>query len=435
MNRNYRTIFILLVAVCIFASNIPARADGPTNPQPAVDPNSSWGQVVDSNGNIQYSNLTDGGVVQQQANWMPSILGVSMPATYHVYYTQSGDTIVMPSAITLMAMAADPQESGFSAAASSMGTSGVADMTSQNNGGMNVVGLAAVGTLIGALEGNVSIGAPTTSAATNFFQQIAAGATDLSQLAPNGWTNFLQSISQNDTTDGAIYTYMLMYTSDQCSGVPGGCTAQNLPPAPPPAATNPPPANCPGPSVHPGAISDGGSKTYPPYPLVVGQDPNKTGVDLAFHASVAPTIYIYYVQVPIRSCASGPDSGGGYNCGGGSGHMVTTGFRCVQQSRSYNECIASASGSISLTSASRAWILNTLSLQYPETYIHKPFFGFGGSGCAWSASGKSVQIDDPGTWDIAISGRTSGTPVSGPRGFSGGGSPFDVWLKEVEIIK
>ena len=66
----YRTIFILLVALCIFASSIPARADGSTNPQPAVDPNSSWGQVVDANGNIQYSNLKDGGVIQQQANWM-----------------------------------------------------------------------------------------------------------------------------------------------------------------------------------------------------------------------------------------------------------------------------------------------------------------------------------------------------------------------------
>ena len=240
---------------------------------------------------------------------------------------------------------------------------------------------------------------------------------------------FLRSISQNDISDGSLglYTYMLMYTPGQCAGVPGGCTAQNMPPAPPPAPANPPPVHCPGSSVHPGAISDGGSKTCPPYPLVVGQDPNKTGVNLSFHASVAPTIYIYYIQVPITARQCSPLTG---LC-----HSVTTGYRCVQQSRSYPECIASASGSISLTSASRDWILNTLSLQYPEDYIHDPFFSFGGSGCAWSASGKGVQIDDPGTWDIAISGRTSGTPVSAPRGFSGGGSPFDVWLKEVEIIK
>ena len=72
-----------------------------------------------------------------------------------------------------------------------MGTSGVADMKSQNSGGMNVVGLAAIGSLIGALEGNVSIGAATTAQATNFFQQIASGATDLSQLTPQGFTAFL----------------------------------------------------------------------------------------------------------------------------------------------------------------------------------------------------------------------------------------------------
>ena len=98
------------------------------------------------------------------------------------------------------------------------------------------------------------------------------------------------------------------------------------------------------------------------------------------------------------------------------------------------DALCSASGLISLTQDSRDWILNTLSIQYPEAYIHQPFFSFGGSGCSWSSAGNA-QIDDPGTWTISVMGRTSGTPVSGPRGFSGGGSPFDVWLKEVEIIK
>ncbi|MBK8781693.1 MAG: hypothetical protein IPO22_07760 [Anaerolineales bacterium] len=78
--------------------------------------------------------------------------------------------------------------------------------------------------------------------------------------------------------------------------------------------------------------------------------------------------------------------------------------------------------------------MNELSIRYPEAYLHHPYFSFGGSGCAWSGSKDKVQVADPGNWNMLMSGRTSGTPVSGPRTFSRN-STFEVWLKEVVIVK
>jgi len=405
MNR--KIIAALFAALLLFAAFVPAGAQSPNPPSP--DPNSAWGQVFNSDGTLN-SSLKDGGQVTQQANWMPSVLGVSIPATYHVYYTQSGDTVVIPNAVTQFFMDTNPQESGLSSAASEFesGAGFVEDIIAQATGGQPVQ------------VNNQYVGD------SQFAQDVISGQTNIWSLGMTTAMMVFSLLGSTTIQDKDLYLGALMYTPDQCAGAPGGCVVENTPVVVPQNPQPPKPANCPGSSVHPGAISSGGSKTYPQYPLVVGQDPNKTGATMSFHASVAPTIYIYFIQVPITSRKFNPTTG--------TYHTVTTGYRCVQQTKTYPECIAAASGLISLTQDSRDWILNTLSIQYPKAYIHQPFFSFGGSGCSWSSSGNA-QIDDPGTWTISVMGRTSGTPVSGPRGFSGGGSPFDVWLKEVEIIK
>jgi len=419
MNR--KLVAILLAIVMISLVILPVYADGK---QPPPDPKSAWGNVFDKNGHL-LPGITDGGQKVENVNWMPSILGNPIPATFHIYYTPNGDTVVIPNAITEFFMAAHPDESGLNTAANTYGT-----------------GLGYLEAILGAAFGGNQIqvnlnGLPQYVTPDQFAQDMINGQTNIWSLPLSSAWNVLSLLYNTSVGDQNLYLLALLYTSDQCENAPGGCDASNLPTpgALTPNPTNPPPISCPPPSVIPGAISYGGSKLSPAYPLVVGQDPNKTGVTLSFHASVAPTIYNYYIQVPIQSCQPGPNGGGNYDCDGDTGHKVITGFRCVEQSRSYPECIASASGSISLSASSRDWILNTLSILYPGTYIHKPYFSFGGSGCSWSGGGAGVQIDDPGIWGISIVGRTSGTPVSAPRGFSGGGSPFDVYLKEVSIIK
>ena len=428
---------LLLITLVFLLSNvIPAAFAQDANPP--VDPNSSWAEVVNPDGSINYANLTDGGIVNQPADWMPNIpLIGSIPAEYHVYYTPSGNSIVMPTASTLFFMAANAYESGFSNAASTMGTSGLSTVNSDNG---NVVGFASLGAFFGALVGNQDIGLPTGTNATDFFNQVFSGQTNIWSLGPAGLMNFLSSLSLPSLADGNLYSYLLLYTPGQCATVPGGCTAEQLALlldptlTPPPSVTPPPP--CPDPIVKLGTITASASKGAPPYPLVVGQDPNKRGVDVAFSASVAPTIYTYYTQEPIEDCVPGTTTSGQYNCTkkGVRGHREQTGYQCVSHTQSYSECIATASASISLSSESRSWILNELSIRYPEAYLHQPHFSFGGSGCAWSGSKDKVQVADPGNWNMLMSGRTSGTPISGPRSFSRN-STFEVWLKEVVIVK
>ncbi len=160
----------------------------------------------------------------------------------------------------------------------------------------------------------------------------------------------------------------------------------------------------------------------------MGQDPDRRGVDVRFSASVAPTIYTYYTTVPIyeEQCRNVL---GIQKCAN-----VVIGYSCQVHTRSYPECIASASSTLSLSKESRAWILDELSVRYPEAYLHRPNFSFSGGGCKYSVSEERVPVADPGNWHVNINGSTSGTPVSGPRSFSRG-SVFSAWLKEVVIIK
>jgi hypothetical protein len=92
---------ILIVALVILLPSLPSPAFA-QGENPPVDPNSAWAEVVNPDGSINYDNLSDGGVVDQPADWMPNIpLVGSVPAEYHVYYTPSGNSIVMPTASTL----------------------------------------------------------------------------------------------------------------------------------------------------------------------------------------------------------------------------------------------------------------------------------------------------------------------------------------------
>ena len=428
MKTRIQFLFLIFACFILLSSLTPvAFAQGTT---PPVDPNSSWAEVVNPDGSINYASLTDGGVVNQSADWMPNIpLIGSITAEFHVYYTPSGNSIVMPTASTLFFMAANGNESGFLSAASTMGTSGLSTVNSDNG---NVVGFASLGAFFGALVGNQDIGLPTNTNATDFFNQVISGQTNLWSLGPTGLFNFLQSLSLPSLSDGNLYSYMLLYAPGQCATVPGGCTAAQmalltsltLTPPPTEIVTPPPPTECPDSSIKLGAISASASLLDPPYPLVVGQDPDKRGVDVSFSASVAPTIYTYYTSEPVyEKCTANP-----------CGKKKITGYTCEKHTESYSECITSASASISLSKESRNWILNELSIRYPEAYLHHPYFSLSGGGCAWSASKDHVQVADPGNWNMLFSGRTSGTPVSGARSFNRA-SVFSVWLKEVVIIK
>ena len=445
--KHTRNLFLSLLVVTLFAMHFtPAYAQGNN---PPVDPSGAWGEVVNPDGSINYANLTDGGVVTQSTDWMPNIPLVGpVNAEFHVYYTPSGSTILMPTASTLFFMAANPTESGFSAAASTLGTDGLATAS----GTSLFTGIAGLGTIFSSLTsgGSVTVG-ETIIPADQFFNQVLSGEANIYDTLPDGFGNFLASLFGQTSTDLQngeglnLYTYLLLYPPGQCASVPGGCTPEQLTLLqtliPPVEDEDTPPAlgECPAPVVTPGRITRSGQLIAPNYPLVVGQDPEKRGVDIAISVSVAPTVRTYWTPEPIVECEPGPTGNGATNCttdNGGSGHNKIVDWTCQEHRETYPECISFASSTLRLTSSSKDWILNELSIRYPSAYVHKPNISLGTqNACQIHETYEHIQTADPGYWDITISGQTSGTPVSAPRPFGGVVGQFGVWLKEIAIIK
>ncbi|MBK7317627.1 hypothetical protein [Candidatus Villigracilis affinis] len=102
--------FILLLCIFALVTLLPFHQ--------ALAQDSAWSDVVDSNGNILYDQMSDQGVVTQAADWMPSITlpivgTVSVPAEYHSYVTASGNTVQQPPAqweLTVRALVWMPQQ-------------------------------------------------------------------------------------------------------------------------------------------------------------------------------------------------------------------------------------------------------------------------------------------------------------------------------------
>lgn len=411
------TLFTIILALSVpflsFLAVLTVRADGGDG--------GAWGDVFDADGNL-LPGLIDGGTVTQTVSWMPTIPGYGpIPADYHVYYTDSGNSIVMPTPITLFFMGVNPSASGLSSASSSYGT-----------------GAGAIVTLLGAALGdNLNFTSPsgiTYTSPDQFADALIAGEENIWSLPLGDALNMLTFLMETSLTDQDLYLLALLYTPDMCAASPAGCP---LLPTPPPTEP-PPPELCHAPVISVGAITTSGEKTAPEYPLVIGQDPDKRGVDVTFSASVAPTIYTYWTPVPKWKCEAGATASGAYNCttsDGSQGHREQDGWQCIQQTESYNECVDFAAASITLSQSSRDWILNELSIRYPGAYVHHPSFSVSGSGCSWSGSSAKLQVEDPGYWNMILRGNTSGTPVSAPRNFSEVVGTFEVWLKEIAIIK
>ena len=400
---------------------------------PPVDPNSMWGEVVDQNGNILYSNMTDLGTVQQSASWMPSIPGIgNIQASYHEYQTPSGNIVVLPTASTLLFMALNPQASGMAQADSQLGL------------GAGTV-LEAPGIIKGLLQGYIDPATITGLGYTNpddFFSDVASGKQNIWTFGGWDMTRFLYDLYTGSVQDKSIYTMLLLYTPGDCSKIPGGCPANaNLPS---PSV----PSSCSTPIVTSGAITVTAHKVAPLNPIVVGQDPEKRGADVTWEVRVDPTSYTYGVKVPVMGnvCVAGS---GTSNCTTsnnqeGTLQQVVVGYNCVQHTKLFPEGLNWATPFASLSQTSRDWILNTLSLHYPKAFLHNPSFSFRGdlaSGAlqgntfVWILSQSHIQVADPGYFDLGVSGSTSGTPVSSPRGFSRNGGQFGVYLMESVIIQ
>ena len=90
---------------------------------------------------------------------------------------------------------------------------------------------------------------------------------------------------------------LLLYTAGNCDAVPGGCPTGIVIPTPPPPPTCQPPFIQTNPIQVNGGSGEGG-KIAPPNPVVIGQDPERRGVDVQVNVLIPPVVYHYFETVP-----------------------------------------------------------------------------------------------------------------------------------------
>ena len=179
----------------------------------------------------------------------------------------------------------------------------------------------------------------------------------------------------------------------------------------------------------------------PLHPVVVGQDPERRGVDVEGHITIPPVVYHTFERRRHDDLICSAVSGGGSGC---PDHPhspfftthVRTWYECVEHTRIYPDNLASAKVSINLTQDSRHYILTHLAEAYPDAHlIHPDFtFSYGPGGSVWSQIIPNIQVSDPGDYTVTVMALTTGTPVSAPRTATIGLGTFPVELVRVTLI-
>ena len=403
-----------------------ALADGGSG----VDP----GQVWLPDGTIRWDHLTYLGLVNEPVRGIPVVPN----ATFERYETPSGDLVLLPSPLTLMAMYAYPEKF--------QGMQGGYGWYNASGAGLGVL----LNQLLDRSSEDTNLGDITQFASTytseqDFYQ-------DLLSFQGPAWTVGLYTTLQifkhmmNQWTDHGYLLYsfaILLYPSSICASLPGGC---------PTAVTPPVTQGCPVSTIRQASPTITIERVAPNYPLVIGQDPAKRGADIRAQVSIPPVVFTWYELVPVyESRCRGARTGEQGQCKTDPGETYLNGVwervhvrdDCRQHVEVYPERVVSLFALANLTEASKAWILDTLSQRYYDAFIHHPQFflvpqmapwsgGCSGGTCTASALIQRVPFADPGTFDLQLQAQTAGTPVTRPRTLYGRGE-LQVYLAEVTL--
>lgn len=421
-----------------------------------------WQNIVNPDGTINTANVVDLGETKEPADWMPNIGEAQIDitkfppidffaqpgeATYHRYMDkETGNIVVVPSASTLLYMSIYRDQSGLAQSSGQMFNGAAVPLEAP---GMVINAILGNGVNMSDLIHKFNYDDPNA-----FFKDVASGKTNIFSLGLNkDVMNFLGALIDLSKSDKMLASAMLMYKPGACASALGGCPPElaellNKKPKCEKEPCEPDPTQvivpkCPSPEVKQGAITKSATYKDPKHPIVVGQDPEKRGVDLHFSVSVAPTIVIYYHLVEHNGGYCSVPITGENACPPGKwvGDKEPD-FECVKDTRTYRESVLSANARASLTGGSRSWITGELAAKYPGAVVKHPDWAwangsgsFQGDTFVWSLDIPRAQLADPGFYDLSISGMTSGTAVSGPRSFGGSGGQVGVYLMESTIIQ
>ena len=418
MKTRYKLLFLVLILSSFLVNLFTfAKANQAYQENP-------WGEVIDANGNILYSNLIDLGEIQVQSSWMPNVPFIDGQATYHRYLTPSGNVVVMPSASTLFFMAIHPNDSGLNQANSSLGN-----------------GLGVFETLLAGYVTPADLARLGYSSSDDFYQAVIDGKTNIFTFDFLG--QFFLDLLDTSVADQNLYTMLLLYTPGNCAAVPGGCPSRVVTPTPPP------PSICSAPFIQTNPIQATGGKIAPPNPVVIGQDPEHRGIDVKVNVLIPPVVYHFFVAIRHDDLVCAVDStshGSGCSKHPGDSHwkiVAHTWYECVEHTQVFPDRLNSAQVSISLTTASRNWIQIDLAQAYPGAHLLHPDFSYifpgpgtllGDQSVIWTTTIPRIQMADPGDFATSILVRTTGTPVSAPRQAQISLSQFRVDLVRVTLI-
>jgi hypothetical protein len=283
-----------------------------------------------------------------------------------------------------------------------------------------------------------------------FFQDVIEGRTSIWSIGGQHMLNFLMDLMSGSLADQNLYTMLLLYTNGNCDAIPGGCPPGRVLPTP-----TPPSSACPAPFIQTGPIqvtggSGDGGKVAPPNPVVIGQDPERRGVDVKVNALIPPISYHTFETIRHDDLVCASDSTGlGSGCPGHARDprwktVVDTWYECIEHIQVFPDYLDSVQVSINLTPESRAWILTDLAQAYPGAHLLHPDFSFsfagpgsllGDKSVSWTTTIPSIQMADPGDYTTTVMVRTTGTPVSAPRQARVGIGQFTVELVQVTLIE
>ena len=210
-------------------------------------------------------------------------------------------------------------------------------------------------------------------------------------------------------------------------------------------------------------------KPLPPFPIVVGQDPNQRGVDVRAGVSVPPVTVTFNVEreYPGDRVCQWIGNGEGGGCTPGSydtvaysagyqpwmatdpdwGSLPTTRVVCERVTKTYPDPVARFTARLQLDGSSIAWIeTGDLQTRYPGARVYQALWPL------WpgrppirqviSADRTGLLLDwerlplrDPGQYHIVLGGATAGTPYTAPRTLAFDEIVFDVALFETALIK
>ncbi len=453
VSQIFLAITLVLSQVFAFVPAVQAQEGGP-------DP---WANVFDSEGNLLPSVVDMGEIVTSPPpDWWPSNAvtdALGFYPSYHQYVTAAGDVVIVPSASTLFFMALNSGESGLDGAYGSagsgsgqqiMGAAYLVGLLTGLESGQNLLnGLAGIPEFLDS-SGNVD--------PNKFADALISGDMDIWSLGGDVW-NVLGELIKKSQEDAMFATTFLLYVQGNCASSPTGCPAnlcQIVPTACPPDPNDPTkpgtpvdPPSCPATTIHIGSPTLKVYPVAPASPLVVGQDPEKRGADVGVEVTIPPTIYEYYVPIPvweeIEECNL-PDGGytGTLDCktdnilpannGYITRDMYLVRFDCEHHVEVYPEPISMVNAQASLTGASREWIIHDLGAYYYGAEVYQSNYsiipglgaatvGCDGSGtCAARALVEKIQFRDPGNYVLNLRVQTMGTPVTTGRLLTGAGS-------------